>query len=238
MADLAIVALGSERSRLTLEPTPHQEAAIQQIINEPTRAALNGSELGTGKSLVGTESIKRLNLPLNVITAPLHTRDGWERHFDLQGLNELRFANNKTVTGRRALSDLRFGIPGNYFLGREYARLLEWSDIQIGAYISDESHSWSSHKSRGFKAHMKMNAEFKIAQSATFFGASFENAWTPTRFLWPDRNSAYDIADVSRYRWLDRRCATEYDPFTQNHKRVTGETCCMIHNSELPTRQK
>jgi hypothetical protein len=217
-----------------LVPTPAQGAAIDRIVCESTRSTLVGSALGSGKSLVATESIKRLDLPVNVVTAPLHTRDGWERHFQLQGLDDLRFANNKSKAGRSALSDLRFGIPGNYFMGREYARLLDWSDMRVGAYVSDESHSWCSPKSRGFKAHMKMRAEFKIAQSATWFGASFESAWSPARFLWPERSAAYDIADISRYRWLDTYCATEYDAFAQNHKRVIGEKNPGEFVSKLP----
>lgn len=221
---------------MTFTLTPHQEQAIQRIVNEQTRSVLCGSELGTGKTAVATESIKRWNQGVNVVTGPLHTLDGWERHFDLLNAGELRFANNKTKTGKLALSDLWFGVPGNYFLGREFARLQDWKGIEVGAWVADESHTLVNPKSRGFKAHQKnkMRTEFRMLQSATWFGSSFENAWSAARLLWPELDGYGEVADRSRYRWIDQWCRTEYDHFAPMNKRVLGERIPGKFVSEVP----
>lgn len=221
-------------STLRLTPTPEQEAAIQRMVSEPTRAVLQGSELGTGKSLMTAEVVKRLDLPVNLITAPLHTRDGWERAFNTQLDAEIRFVNRNTKAGKQAFADLEWGIPGNYFMGRELARLVDWSEIPLGFWAADESHSFSNNRSKGFKAHQKMRTDFKVLQSATFFGSSFEGAWAPARILWPELDGRGQVADISYYRWLAERCETEYDRFAPNHKRVIGEKEPGRFVSELP----
>lgn len=194
-------------SKFTL--TPNQEAAVSRMVNEPSRAALNGSSLGVGKSAMGVEVIKRLNLGVNVVTGPLHTLDGWERHFDLLAAGELIHANNKNKAGKLALSDLKFGVPGNYFLGREYARLLDWKSIQVGAWVADESHSMVNGKSKGFERHRQevMPTEYRLHQSATWFGAKFENARTVAQLLWPELDGFEQPADRSMTRWRDYWCA-------------------------------
>jgi hypothetical protein len=215
-------------------PTKNQEEAIRRMVAEPTRAVLSGADMGTGKSLIACEVIRRLGTSVNLITAPLHTRGGWARHFEAQNMDEMRVVNNKTKDGKIAWSDLQFGVPGNYFMGRELARLQNWSDVSLGTWVSDESHSWSSKSSRGFKSAKTMRTEFKVAQSATWFGSSFDGAWAPARVLWPEKDNYGEIADRSFYRWVDYWCATEYDPFSNMKKRVVGEKMPGAFVSELP----
>lgn len=122
-----------------LTPTPHQEQVIQRMLAEPTHAGLNGSELGTGKTCVAAEVMHRANTGVNLITAPLHTLDGWAKAVDGQMGQEIRFANNKNKAGRLALDELMWGKAGTYFLGREYARLLDWSNVPLDFWVSDEA---------------------------------------------------------------------------------------------------
>lgn len=206
-----------------LTPTPEQEAAIQATVNEPTHAALNASDLGVGKSLMAVESSLRMNAKQTLISAPLHTRYGWQDTYLNQGGTDFRWINNANKSGREALQDFEWGRPGAYFIGRELFRLKDWEGMKPDLYIADESHSFSNKKSRAFKTNMRLKAGYKIAQSATWYGGSWENAWTSARVLWPDRQEPFDIADRSHYRWMERWCKTEYDPFAYNHKRVVGE---------------
>lgn len=201
-----------------LTPTPEQEKAIQRIVAEPTRAAIQGSELGVGKTLMAVETIKRLNNNLNLVTAPLHTRDGWERTFDTQSAGELRVVD-KSKAGKLAFSDLMFGVPGNYFVGRELARLQDWTHVPVGTFVADECHSLVNPRSRGFKAYaspgtygkqtQSMSADFRLFQSATWFGASFEGAWAIARLLWPHLNGHGQVADQVQFSWKDFWCAKE-----------------------------
>lgn len=222
-----------------LTPTAHQEEAIQRIFNEPSRAALNGSQLGTGKTLVATEAIKRLNQDVNLVTGPLHTLDGWERHFNLQNAGELRIAHNKNNTGRAALSDLKFGIPGNYFMGRELARLQDWRNGAPNVWVADESHSMVNGRSTGYKNHKPavMPVDFRLHQSATWFGAKFENARTVAQLLWPQFDGYNQIADASLTRWRDAWCAKGVNDFWTNDRALMARVKSMNPNNILDTNK-
>jgi len=52
-----------QTNRQTLAPLvleERQSLAVEQICSEPTKAALNASLMGTGKTLMGVEVVKRL----------------------------------------------------------------------------------------------------------------------------------------------------------------------------------
>lgn len=209
-----------------LIPDTEQEAAIRAIATEPTRAALSGAGLGRGKTMMAVEAGMRMGATTTLISAPLHTKYGWKDTFQSQeSPYDLRWINNNTKAGRAALADLSWGVPGNYFVGRELARLLDWSSVSPDLVVHDECHSWVNPKSRGFKNAQKLAARsgFTLAQSATWFGSSFANAWSTARVLWPTLNGAKQVADRSRYRWEAHWCEQVYDPFAPNQKRVVGE---------------
>lgn len=171
-----------------MTPKPEQEQAIQRMLNEPTRRALAGSELGTGKTLVACELGIRLGLATNLVVAPLHTFDGWERTLGLQtnGQQEFRKIDSKK-DGKAALLDLFLGKPGWYFVGREYARTLSWSKYKLGYVVWDESHVMQSERSASFKAAKTLrHAEYLHFMSATWFGSQFSGAWSTPAVLWPE----------------------------------------------------
>lgn len=206
-----------------LTPTPHQEQIIDGFLNADTTNHLNGSEVGVGKTLVSTEFVRRLDEKVNLVTAPLHTRDGWERHFNLQGLDPLRFANTNTKDGKQVLTDLMFGVPGNYFMGRELARLQDWRKSQIDVWVADECHSMANAKSRAAKAHAqdKMPTKHRLLQSATWFGAKFENARTIATLLWPEKDGYGEVADRVPLGWIDYWCSKGFTEFwTKDEKLV------------------
>lgn len=206
-----------------LTATPEQAEAVARMASEQTRAALNKSGLGTGKTMMLVSLAQELDAKQTLISAPLHTRHGWKDTVERQGYKDFRWINNNTNDGRKAMAALEWGEPGAYFVGRELARLTDWSNVHPDLVTHDESHSWSSPKSRGFKNAMRLQAGFTVAQSATPFGADFANAWTTARVLWPDRAEVGDIADRSRYRWQSFWCAEVFDAFAPMNKRVTGE---------------
>lgn len=202
-----------------LTPTMEQEAAITAMVNEPTRACLQASALGTGKTLVATEAGLRLGAKVIVISAPLHTRYGWYDTIMRQTAYKANFqwVNNKNKAGRQAKANLEWGVPGWYFIGRELARLTDWTGITPDLMIHDEVHNLNSRFSRGFKTMKNLKAGYTIAQSATWFGSSFDGAWAITRLLWPE------LIDKSFWRWVSNYCQTEYDHFAPQNKRIVGE---------------
>lgn len=217
---------------MKLTPTPEQEEAIGRIVSEKSGGVLQASDLGTGKTLMAVEAALRFDRDgVIVISAPLHTFYGW---FDTvagqtNGTIQLKKVDNKTKRGKSNLEALQWATPGWYFVGREFFRLQNWSKINFDVMIHDECHSLQNRKSKGFKTARKVNARLTIAQSATWFGSSFQGAWAVLRVLWPDVDDPGQVADRSYYRWVNNWCKTEYDHFSENNRHIVGE----LHPGEL-----
>ena len=208
-----------------LEPTPDQLFAIQRIATEPTRAALNASTMGAGKTLKAVEVAKLIGAKTILLIAPLNTRLGWQVTFDRQGV-ELPFRwINSTKDGKAALTEWEWQQPGVYFVGVEYfvrkgwvgkARSNTWSH-QPDMVLFDEVHRGQNRKSKTHRTLKQVRGGFKLAMSGTPTGNSFSGAWAVTKWLWPDK------IENSYWAWVDKWCATEYDHFAPGGKKVTGE---------------
>lgn len=213
--------------KLTLHP--EQADAVSLMAGEFTRAALNASELGTGKTLMALSVAVEISAKTILIVAPLHTRYGWQDTFTRQQVDlPFHFVNNKNKAGRDALGLLTMGVPGVYFCGREWFRLQNWSGVGVDMLIYDEVHSISKRTSRGALSLRKLSRGYTLLQSATWFGSSFEGAWSVSRAAWPE------IIDPSFPRWRDEWCATEYDRFTYDRKKIVGELNPGAFASSLP----
>lgn len=215
-----------------LTPSPEQETAIQRMVAEPTRAVLNASTMGTGKTLCAVEVALRIGARTVLVVAPPNTRLGWEATFARQGC-ELPFKwLNSTVKGLGNLSDYEFGVEGVYFVGTElFARWWKKrrdSGDQLWArgvdlVVMDETHRAQSRKSLTYRALQNTSASFRMAMSGTPGGNSFDGLWGTVRWLWPDLSGVGAVADKSYYRWVDRWCETKFDRFVYGGKKVVGE---------------
>lgn len=196
------------------------------MVNEPSGGVLQASDLGTGKTLMAVEAALRFaGDGVIVVSAPLHTYYGW---FDTlfgqtNGTRQFRKVDNKTKRGRNNLEALQWGTKGWYFVGREFFRLQDWSNIPIDVMIHDECHSLQNRKSKGFKTARNVDARLTIAQSATWFGSSFEGAWAVLRIVYPDHDGIGMFADRSYHRWVRNWCQTEYDWFAEGNLKIVGE---------------
>lgn len=67
-------------------------------------------------------------------------------------------------------------------------RLHFWDDIDVDCMIYDEVHMAANRGSNGAKTLHAAGVDgmWKVAMSGTFYGNKFDNAWAPTRWLWPD----------------------------------------------------
>lgn len=199
-----------------LTPTDLQERRIQEILTEPTQAALVASTMGVGKTLIGTEVIRRLEPTKPVlIVAPLSTFIGWERHVQLQGIGlPVRRIDTKK-TGPEHYEMLMNGEPGVYLIGHAMFRRKEWRKAKLSILIYDEVHDVSNRKSLGHRTLMTTKPDWKIAMSGTPSGNKFSGLWAVTRWLWPK------IIDRSFWRWAAKWAYVEFDEYAG--KRVEGE---------------
>jgi len=219
-----------------LTPTPEQEQAIQRMVNEPTRAALNGSTMGAGKTLTGVEVAKRLNAQTILLIAPLGTRIGWKVTFERQGVKLPFRWINSTDDGKAALADWEWQLPGIYFVGVEYFVRLGWDGnkrSKVWSYIPDiimfdEAHRGQNRKSKTHRTLVQVKCGYKLAMSGTPTGNSFEGAWAVTRWLWPDK------IDKSFHSWVGKWCDTVYDHFAPGNRKVIGEKIPGAFFNSLP----
>jgi superfamily II DNA or RNA helicase len=199
-----------------LIPTEIQEKRIRQILDEPTQAALVANTMGTGKTLIGTEVIKRLAPTKPVlIVAPLGTFIGWEKTIKGQEIPLDVYRIDTKKTGKEHYEMLLNGKPGVYIIGHAMFRRKEWKRAKLSILIYDEVHDVSNRKSIGHRTLMTTKAEWRIAMSGTPSGNKFAGMWAVTRWLWPN------LIDRSFWRWAARWCYVEFDPFAG--KRVEGE---------------
>ena len=208
-----------------LVPTGEQQEAIDRIVAEPTRAALNGSTMGTGKTLKAVEVAKGINAQTILLIAPLGTRLGWKVTFERQGVALPFKWINSTKTGKDALADWEWQLPGIYFVGVEYFTRLGWDGKartkvwtrQPDMIMFDEVHRSQNRNSKTFKTLKQVKGGFKLAMSGTPTGNSFEGAWAVTKWLWPD------VIENSFHAWAAKWCKFEYDYFSPGNKRINGE---------------
>jgi superfamily II DNA or RNA helicase len=209
-----------------LVPTPDQEGAIERMIAEPTRAALNASVMGAGKTVKAVELAKRLGSKTILLIAPLGTRLGWQVTFARQGVDlPFKWIRN-TKEGKDNLTDWEWQQPGIYFVGVEYFVRLGWESSgkrstlwarEPDLALFDEVHRSQNRKSKTHKTLRQLKAGYKLAMSGTPTGNSFAGAWAVTKWLWPD------LIENSYWNWVERWCATEYDHFAPSGKKIVGE---------------
>jgi len=219
-----------------LTPTALQQKAIDKIIAEPTRAALNGSTMGAGKTLIAVEAAKGLNAQTILLIAPLGTRIGWKVTFERQGVKLPFRWINSSKDGKQALADWQWQLPGIYFVGVEYFVRLGWykntrTDVWskvADLVLFDEAHRSQNRNSKTFKTLKQVKAGFKMSMSGTPTGNKFEGAWAVTKWLWPD------VIPNSYHLWTDLWCNFEYDYFAPGGRKITGESVPGAFFNSLP----
>src|SRR3954462_5648327 len=137
-----------------LIPTPEQRDAINQMAGElwGTGGAVNASDMGTGKTVMLTETALNLHAQTVLISAPLHTRYSWLDTVNAQTgyAIPISWINNNTKTGKLALESLRRGDAGFYFIGRELFRLIDWRRVKIDLVVHDECQTIANRNNKGY----------------------------------------------------------------------------------------
>ena len=99
-------------------PTEDQELAIRRMLSEPTRAALNVSDTGGGKTLQAAELALRLGAKSVLVVAPIGTHKGWKATFERQGWKHPVYSIDPNHPENHML--IVQGEPGLYLVGREF----------------------------------------------------------------------------------------------------------------------
>jgi hypothetical protein len=219
-----------------LTPDPEQEAVIEQMVNEPTKATLNASAYGVGKSLMSVEVGLRLGGNIQLVICPLFTKHSWKATIERQNPSARVEFINSSKAGQSALNALLAGVAGWYIIGREYfaaksiAPKIQAASPLIDYLIYDECARWANRKSNGYTIMKKMKPKYKMALSATPAGNRFDGLYAITMWLWPEH--VKEQTGISYWRWVKRWCRTEEDYFSGEI--VTGELNPGEYVAQLP----
>lgn len=92
-----------------------------------------------------------------------------------------------------------------------------WNVTRPDMVIFDESHRAQNFTSVTYKALRLLSPKYKLAQSGTFAGNSFEGAHAVSAWLFPE------YVEQNPWVWREKWCATVYDHFAVRNQRVVGE---------------
>jgi SNF2 family DNA or RNA helicase len=145
-----------------------------------------------------------------LIIGPLNTYWGWWDTIQRQtGYTSNISKIDSTKDGKQAYENLKAGVAGWYFVGREYFRRLEWDKVVPDMAMVDECHFAQNRHSKSFTALKTLKAGYKMSMSGTPAGNKFEGFWAVTRWLWPDK------IPKSFWAWVSDYCYTGYSPFSK-----------------------
>ena len=200
-----------------IELDDEQKAAVARMVSEPTRAALNASQYGTGKTVVTVE-VGQAIAPngVKLIVCPLFTKYSWEHTIQGQYADAVVRHVNSRKAGKEALADLVQGVPGWYIIGREYfASSAVRNAFGDGKYTTridflayDECQKWANRNSQGFRWMKKVKPGYKMALSATPAANKFTGLWAIHQWLWPSLEG-----HRSYWTWVADWCKVEEDYF-------------------------
>lgn len=101
-----------------------------------------------------------------------------------------------------------------------------WKNFDVAVY--DECQMVANPDNKSRDSWVDVDAKFKIAQSADWFGNKLENMRTIAMDLWPNTHK------MTKATFMDRYLTTEFDPFSYDKKKVTGEIWPGEFASTLP----
>lgn len=226
-----------------------QEEAVQRMASEPTGAALNASETGTGKTIMAVELSRRIDAQTILVVGPANpgVRSSWEQTFAIQR-PELEF-RNLTASTRKSF-DINQPLPGVWYVSKEFMRMhdsltnktagrekpetdIPWHRAEFDMVIADEAHFATNRNAKTTRVlHRLRKCKYRLALSATPQGSNFTGFWALCRFLWYDVNlpgtdkdtpihKRY-IIDSSYHRWAAKWCDFE-TVYTAKRDPVTGQ---------------
>lgn len=122
-------------------PTEEQQRDIDNLLSDTSGAYLDGSEPGSGKTLVSVEYVKQSHAQTVLVIAPLQTKgepllddapdaEGWWGTFDRQQVGLPFRMIDSTPTGKIALADWEWQVPGVYFVGHEMFARMAFEKVQ------------------------------------------------------------------------------------------------------------
>jgi superfamily II DNA or RNA helicase len=199
-------------SKERIELDDEAKALVARMASELTRACLNASDTGTGKTVQAVELARQIGAQTILVAGPVRKTDvaNWRDTFVVQGIDLPFNRIDSSEAGAEAFRSLRGKKPGVYHVGREYLGLSHrdgtyaWAKAKPDLAIVDEVQFATNPKAHRTKGLFQLrNAKYRLALSATPQGNKFVGLWSVCRFLWWYEKDAkgQPLIDTSFRRW-------------------------------------
>lgn len=239
---------------------PLQEAAIKAVVESFSSGAINGSGTGAGKTYVAIKGGLGRDAERVLIIAQPKVMPNFRDTLESVGGPELKVCANSRFRGVPAKVAIankeacQAGEPGWYFVSRElfqrdmwHMRIINhrngkvskkseikrsWDKVKPFDYIVyDECQMIASPKAKSTKAMRYLRSDFKVLQSADWFGGDLRNQYHVAKTIWPEWVGVqYD----DYLEWVNENCTTKYDHFAFDKKEITGEIWPGFFASSMP----
>ena len=244
-------------------PFDYQEADIQRMLAEPTRAILLASEMGRGKTLMAVELVTRLGFERVLYIGVKDTFHQWAERLAAQTdgvTNLLRI--DATVKGRANYSLLVNGSPGHFFVGSQYLTAQDWITVPAmknGQPVLDKKTGEPTMTRKQVGVFKKMppvhavvfdevhvvanrlsKARKTLVTIRTDWKLAMSGTWMGNKFenAWSTSRWLWPKHVDASFagRWKPEWCVTEdvYLPGGKVTQRVTGERTPGLYVSQLP----
>ena len=203
--------------------TLHEDQRRAADFIKSAKCVLLKGDTGSGKTIVSVQTALEVGAKVILTIGPINTESSWRKTVLRQFGPEMPFHYiTSKAAGKAAFQALHDGVPGYYYIGREYFRRFAWHKAKHIDFITlDEAHCASSRDSLMFKMLKTAKAPYKLAMSATPFGNRVEGAWSLARWLWPQHTPR------GFWNWCTEWFETEVDPFKKSEfglgQKVTRE---------------
>ena len=235
-----------------LKPYNYQQADINALM----RAGGTGlvvAEVGSGKTMIAAGLVGQMRPATTLILAPQGTHEKvWRKTFSgytdtdpesdtfgewVEGVApDMRVRRiDSTDDGKVAFNGLELGEPGVYLMTPQLFTKWYPTHLRVAMTVVDEFHQFGNSDSKGgrlIRTFGKDCTGAKLPMSGTMVRNKFENMWTAMRFAYHHRGAPGDIADLSKNRWIDDNCETQYDFHAPGNRKVVGE----LHEGEFVKR--
>ena len=228
---------------MTFAPRHYQERVLEGLANSKTPyTGLVGAGLGTGKTAMSVWNAlnafgSAIGEQIILIVAPVRTESGWRSHWKtLAGIDMRTLSGKKTKDALAVWADLEARVPGVYFITWELMRSRNkekrWDGrakkyvfksmakpfygVNFSMVIADEWHRACNHSSLNFDVARHIQAQYRLALSATPAGNKPCNIWAALKFLWPNHYGGY-------WDFCAKFFKEEFNPFSSFGKTYTGE---------------
>ena len=237
-----------------------QEAAIKKIAESFSSGCINGSGTGAGKTYVAIRGGLDRGAERVLIIAQPKVMRGFREALESLGGPPLRVCANsafRKVPAKEAKANkaaCMAGEPGWYFVSRELFQREMWRVREVKhrngktSKKSETFHSWDkvngfdyivydecqmavSPKAKSTKSLRYLRADFKVMQSADWFGGELANQYHAAKTVW---ESWIDEQYSDFTDWRDEICTTKYDHFAYDKKEITGEIWPGFFSSSMP----